>query len=88
MNFLCIYLLGKGKGGALKHVYESEHIVSLYYRHTCEPSDRRMNSPVFLGHLPISNILPNSPDFYMFLPNSPDFYMFLPYTPDFYMFSP
>ena len=31
----------------------------------------------FLGHLPISNILPNSPDFYMFLPYSPDFYMFL-----------
>ena len=38
--------------------------------HTCEPPDS------FLGHLPISNILPNSPDFYMFLPNSPDFYMF------------
>ena len=44
--------------------------------HTCEPPDRRINSPVFLGHLPISNILPNSPDFYMFLPYSPDFYMF------------
>ena len=44
--------------------------------HTCEPSDGRINSPVFLGHLPISNILPNSPDFYMFLPYSPDFYMF------------
>ena len=43
--------------------------------HTCEPSDGRTNSPVFLGHLPISNILPNSPDFYMFLPYSPDFYM-------------
>ena len=37
----------------------------------------RLNSPVFLGHLPISNILPNSPDFYMFLPYSPDFYMFM-----------
>ena len=35
-----------------------------------------MNSPVFLGHLPFSNILPYSPDFYMFLPYSPDFYMF------------
>ena len=44
--------------------------------HTCEPPDRRTNSPVFLGHLPISNILPNSPDFYMFLQYSPDFYMF------------
>ena len=44
--------------------------------HTCEPPDRRTNSPVFLGHLPISNILPYSPDFYMFLPYSPDFYMF------------
>ena len=45
-------------------------------KHTCEPSDGRMNSPVFWGHLPISNILPNSPDFYMFLPYSPDFYLF------------
>ena len=44
--------------------------------HTCEPPDGRMNSPVFLGHLPFSNILPYSPDFYMFLPYSPDFYMF------------
>ena len=44
--------------------------------HTCEPSDGRINSPVFLGHLPISNILPNPPDFYMFFPYSPDFYMF------------
>ena len=44
--------------------------------HTCEPSDGRINSPVFLGHLPFSNILPYSPDFYMFLPYSPDFYMF------------
>ena len=34
-------------------------------RHTCEPPDGRINSPVFLGCLPISNILPNSPDFYM-----------------------
>ena len=48
----------------------------LHENHTCEPSDGRINSPVFLGHLPISNILPNSPDFYMFLPYSPDFYMF------------
>ena len=33
MNFLCIYL-GEGRGGgvALMHVYEWEHIVSLYYR--------------------------------------------------------
>ena len=44
--------------------------------HTCEPPDGRMNSPVFLGHLLISNILPDSPDFYIFLPYSPDFYMF------------
>ena len=44
--------------------------------HTCEPSDGRINSPVFLGYIPISNILPNSPDFHMFLPYSPDFYMF------------
>ena len=43
---------------------------------TCEPSAGRINSPGFLCHLPISNILPNSPDFYMFLPNSPDFYLF------------
>ena len=48
----------------------------LDYIHTCEPPDGRINSPVFLGHLPISNILPNSPDFYMFLPNSLDFNMF------------
>ena len=34
--------------------------------HTCEPSDGRINSPFFLGHLPISNILLNSPEFYMF----------------------
>ena len=46
------------------------------WNHTCEPSDGRINSPFFLGHLPISNILPNSPDFYMFLPYSPAFYMF------------
>ena len=34
MNFLCIYLGEKkgGGGGALMHVYEWEHIVSLYYR--------------------------------------------------------
>ena len=31
MNFLCIYL-GEKRGGALMHVYEWEHIVSLYYR--------------------------------------------------------
>ena len=31
MNFLCIYL-GEGRGGALMHVNEWEHIVSLYYR--------------------------------------------------------
>ena len=36
MNFLCIYL-GEGRregggGGALMHVYEWEHKVSLYYR--------------------------------------------------------
>ena len=49
---------------------------SLTLTHTCEPPDGRMNSPVFLGHLPFSNILPYSPDFYMFLPYSPDFYMF------------
>ena len=36
-------------------------------RHTCEPPDGRINSPVSLGRLPISNILPNSPDFYMFM---------------------
>ena len=36
------------------------------YKHTCEPPDGRINSPVFLGRLPISNILPNSPEFYMF----------------------
>ena len=32
LNFLCIYLGEKGGGGALMHVYEWEHIVSLYYR--------------------------------------------------------
>ena len=31
MNFLWIYLVEKG-GGALMHVYVSEHIASLYYR--------------------------------------------------------
>ena len=32
MIFLCIYL-GEGRGGdALMHVYEWEHMVSLYYR--------------------------------------------------------
>ena len=31
MNFLCNYL-GEARGGALMHVYEWEHIVSLYYR--------------------------------------------------------
>ena len=49
----------------------------IFQYHTCEPPGRRMNSPVFLGHLPISNILPNPPDFHMFLPYSPDFYMFM-----------
>ena len=49
--------------------------------HTCEPPARRTNSPVFLGHLPFSNILLNSPDFYMFLPYSPDFYMFTSFAP-------
>ena len=46
--------------------------------HTCETPDGRMNSPVFLGHLPFSNILPYSPDFYMFLPYSPDFCVHVP----------
>ena len=32
MNFLCIYLGEKRVGGAQMHVYEWEHIVSLYYR--------------------------------------------------------
>ena len=34
MNFLCIYLGEKGRGGALMHVhvYVWEHIVSIYYR--------------------------------------------------------
>ena len=27
------------------------------FLHTCEPPDRRTNSPVFVGHLPISNLL-------------------------------
>ena len=44
-----------------------------YLNHTCEPPDRRTNSPVFLGHLPISNILPNSPDFYWLLRVPPVF---------------
>ena len=34
--------------------------------HTCEPPDGRLNYPVFLGCLQISNILLNSPEFYMF----------------------
>ena len=53
-----------------------DEMVPMKQFHTCEPPDGRMNSPVFLGHLPFSNILPYSPDFYMFLPYSPDFYMF------------
>ena len=67
-----IYLLTLGSKDQRSR---SQHIDK--WKHTCEPSDGRLNSPVFLGHLPIWNILPNSPDFYMFLPYSPDFDMFM-----------
>ena len=44
--------------------------------HCTQVHDMWPLGPLVLGHLPFSNILPYSPDFYMFLPYSPDFYMF------------
>ena len=65
------------QGRAIIGKWEAPSGKDFFFRHTCEPPDRRTNSPVFLSHLPISNILPNSPDFYIFLPYSPDFYIFM-----------